>query len=358
MTLPSNQTACQSSMAQLLTHSKKTQLVDIDKIPANTATNNARELYATVPGLNIWESDGGGLQLGIGARGLSPNRTEHFNTRQNGYDISADALGYPESYYTPPSEAIQSVQFIRGAASLQFGPQFGGMVNFKLRPASQKSISSIRGSHTYGAYNLVNTFNSFSGTIKNRFSYLAYYNYKRGDGWRDNSAFDQHNAFAQLKYYFNENMFLSVEYTYMNYLAQQAGGLTDAMFQANPKQSIRNRNWFNVDWRILAANYNWKITNRSMLDLKFFKIDASRLALGNLDKISRLDDYLERDLIAGKFDNFGLELRLLQHYPIGKKMKGVITYGARYYQGQTSNQQGLADSTSDLLTFHFCIPMN
>ncbi|MBK9593134.1 MAG: TonB-dependent receptor [Crocinitomicaceae bacterium] len=328
-----------------LTHSKKTQLVDIDKIPANTATNNARELYATVPGLNIWESDGGGLQLGIGARGLSPNRTEHFNTRQNGYDISADALGYPESYYTPPSEAIQSVQFIRGAASLQFGPQFGGMVNFKLRPASQKAFE-YRGSHTYGAYNLVNTFNSFSGTIKNRFSYLAYYNYKRGDGWRDNSAFDQHNAFAQLKYYFNENMFLSVEYTYMNYLAQQAGGLTDAMFQANPKQSIRNRNWFNVDWRILAANYNWKITNRSMLDLKFFKIDASRLALGNLDKISRLDDYLERDLIAGKFDNFGLELRLLQHYPIGKKMKGVITYGARYYQGQTSNQQGLADSTS------------
>jgi Fe(3+) dicitrate transport protein len=160
-----------------LTHSKKTQLVDIDKIPANTATNNARELYATVPGLNIWESDGGGLQLGIGARGLSPNRTEHFNTRQNGYDISADALGYPESYYTPPSEAIQSVQFIRGAASLQFGPQFGGMVNFKLRPASQKNFE-YRGSHTYGAYNLVNTFNSFSGTIKNRFSYLAYYNYQ------------------------------------------------------------------------------------------------------------------------------------------------------------------------------------
>jgi hypothetical protein len=121
---------------------------------------------------------------------------------------------------------------------LQFGPQFGGMVNFKLRPASVKTFE-YRGSHTYGAYNLVNTFNSFSGTIKNRFSYLFYYNYKRGDGWRDNSAFDQHNAFAQLKYYFNENMFLSVEYTYMNYLAQQAGGLTDAMFEANARQSIR-----------------------------------------------------------------------------------------------------------------------
>ena len=337
-----------------LTHSKKTQSVDIDKIPANTATNNARELYATVPGLNIWESDGGGLQLGIGARGLSPNRTEHFNTRQNGYDISADALGYPESYYTPPSEAIQSVQFIRGAASLQFGPQFGGMVNFKLRPATTKSFE-YRGTHTYGAYNLINTFNSVSGTIKNRFSYLAYYNYKSGDGWRNNSSFTQHNAFVQLKYHFTENMFLSVEQTYMTYLAQQAGGLTDALFKADPRQSIRNRNWFNVDWRILSANYNWKITHRSMLDFKFFKVDASRLALGNLDKISRIDDLTERDLIEGQFANFGMELRMLQYYPLGKKMKGIITYGGRYYQGQTTSRQGLADSSA-LANFSFLHP--
>jgi Fe(3+) dicitrate transport protein len=326
-----------------LTHSKKTQQIDIDKIPANTATNNARELYATVPGLNIWESDGGGLQLGIGARGLSPNRTEHFNTRQNGYDISADALGYPESYYTPPSEAISAVQFIRGAASLQFGPQFGGMVNFKLRSASARPFE-YRGSHTYGAYNLINTFNSFSGTFNNRFSYLVYYNYKQGDGWRDNSNFAQHNAFGQLKFNFTENMFISVEQTYMTYLAQQPGGLTDALFKADPRQSIRNRNWFKVDWRILAANYNWKISPKSMIDLKFFKVDAIRLALGNLDKISRTDDLQERDLIEGHFANFGIELRMLQLYPVGKKMKGAVTYGARYYQGETINRQGPADS--------------
>lgn len=328
-----------------LTHGKKTQVVDIDKIPANGATNNARELYATVPGLNIWESDGGGLQLGIGARGLSPNRTEHFNTRQNGYDISADALGYPESYYTPPSEAIQSVQFIRGASSLQFGPQFGGMVNFKLRPASQKPFE-YRGNHTYGAYQLMNTFNSFSGTISRRFSYLFYYNYKAGDGWRANSGFSQHNAFGQISWHFSENMFVSTEYTYMHYLAQQAGGLTDAMFKNDPRQSIRERNWFSVDWRILAINYHWKVSHKMLLDIKFFKVDANRYALGNLDKISRLDDYLERDLIEGLFSNMGIELRLVNHYPVGKKMKGSIAYGARFYQGQTTNRQGLADSTN------------
>jgi Fe(3+) dicitrate transport protein len=324
-----------------LTHGKKTQQIDIKKLVGNKSTNNARELFASVPGLNIWESDGGGLQLGIGARGLSPNRTAHFNTRQNGYDISADALGYPESYYTPPAEAIESIQLIRGAASLQFGPQFGGMLNFNLIKPSSKRFE-YKGSHSYGGYNYLATYNSISGTLNKKFSYLAYYKYKQGDAWRDNSEFHQHNAFGQLKYQFNENIFFSTEYTYMSYLARQAGGLTDALFSQDSRQSIRERNWFKVNWNLFSAHFNWRMFKKNTLDLKFFKVVASRDALGNLDKISRLDDYLERDLIKGDFNNFGAEIRFLSHYPIGKKMKGTLATGGRFYQGQTLSQQGKA----------------
>ena len=38
------------------------------------------------------------------------------------------ALGYPESYYTPPFEALKSIEIIRGSAALQFGTQFGGLL--------------------------------------------------------------------------------------------------------------------------------------------------------------------------------------------------------------------------------------
>src|SRR6476620_11504700 len=112
---------------------KKTELIQMNNINANLATNNTRQIYARIPGLNIWEYDRGGLQLGIGGRGLSPNRSSNFNIRQNGYDISADALGYPESYYTPSSEAIDRIEIVRGAAGLQYGPQFGGLVNFVMK---------------------------------------------------------------------------------------------------------------------------------------------------------------------------------------------------------------------------------
>ena len=97
---------------------KKTEVIHMEHINGNLATNNTRQIYARVPGLNIWEYDRGGLQLGIGGRGLSPNRSSNFNIRQNGYDISADALGDPESYYTPSSQALERIEIIRGAASL------------------------------------------------------------------------------------------------------------------------------------------------------------------------------------------------------------------------------------------------
>ena len=48
---------------------KKTEVINMKNINANLATNNTRQIYARIPGLNIWEYDRGGLQLGIGGRG-------------------------------------------------------------------------------------------------------------------------------------------------------------------------------------------------------------------------------------------------------------------------------------------------
>ena len=49
--------------------------------------------------------------------------------------MSADALGYPESYYSPME--AEKIEIIRGAASIQYGPQFGGLVNFILHKGSE-----------------------------------------------------------------------------------------------------------------------------------------------------------------------------------------------------------------------------
>ncbi|MEL6134210.1 MAG: carboxypeptidase-like regulatory domain-containing protein, partial [Bacteroidota bacterium] len=204
---------------------KKSEVILIEELTVNLAANNARQIYSQVAGLNIYENNDGGLQLNIGGRGLDPNRSANFNTRQNGYDISADVLGYPESYYTPPPEALAEIQVIRGASSLQYGTQFGGLVNFKFKqPVEDKKIELIS-RQAIASNQLFTTFNSISGTV-GKFSYYTYFNYKQGNGFRPNSNFSALNLFGDLRYKFSEKTSLKLEYTFLDYLAKQPVALS------------------------------------------------------------------------------------------------------------------------------------
>lgn len=323
---------------------KKSEVIELENILGNLAANNAREVYKGIAGLNIWENDGAGLQLAIGARGLDPNRASNFNTRQNGYDISADALGYPESYYTPPMQALQRIEIVRGAASLQYGAQFGGLLNFVFKRGPQDKPFEFITENTYSSFNQFNTFNSIGGT-KGRANYYAFYQYKQGDGWRPNSGFSQHAAFGKLNLKATEKLDIGLEFTHMNYLAQQPGGLADFEFQADPRQSKRERNWFRVGWNLAALTMDYRLSASTRFNLRSFVLVAGRDALGELGPINRPDPGRERDLIRGQYRNFGAEARLLHRYTM-KGQYSTFLLGARFYRGFTRNRQGDAGSGS------------
>lgn len=330
-----------------ITAGKKSEVINIEMITVNKATNNARQVYAKVAGLNIFENDGSGLQLSIGGRGLDPNRTANFNVRQNGYDISADALGYPESYYTPPTEALKKIEIIKGAASLQYGTQFGGLLNFEMKqPADFQKKINVISRQTIGSFGFLGSFNSFGGTT-GKLSYYTYFHYKRGDGWRPNSGFESFNAYADLHYRFNEKHSVGIEYTHLQYLAQQPGGLTDEMFKQNPRQSNRSRNWFTVNWNLLDVEWDYHITTATRLQTRVSGLAASRNAIGfRPNRPSQYDNgYEPRDLLKGTFNNVTIESRLLHRYSLGKKSMTLLT-GIRAYNGRSTSQQGYVVSGS------------
>ena len=325
---------------------KKNEVILLELSMANLASNNARQIYNQIPGLNIYQNDDAGLQLNIGGRGLDPNRTSNFNTRQNGYDISADALGYPESYYTPPAEGLSEIQILRGAASLQYGTQFGGLINFIMkRPNLDKKLELIT-RNTIGSNNLFTNFTSLSSKGE-KLNYYGYINYKKGDGFRINSNFESINTFQFLKYNFNDSTSLSSEITYLNYLAQQAGGLSDQMFKEDPYQSNRSRNWFEVDWLLYNIKYKKEFSEKTNFTFSFFGLEAKRNSLGfRTNRVSQVDSGQERDLIKGDFSNFGFESRLLSRYKAFKN-KSYFLIGLKYYNSNSSSIQGPGSNGSD-----------
>ena len=318
---------------------KKTEVILVDNLMANLASNNSRQIYSQIVGLNIYQNDDAGLQLNIGGRGLDPNRTSNFNTRQNNYDISADVLGYPESYYSPPAESLSEIQIIRGAASLQYGTQFGGLVNFKTKTPNRYKKLEVVLRNTIGSNGLYTNFTSFSGTSKN-LSYYTYVNYKKGNGFRPNSEFESINIFTHFEYAFSSQTKLAVEITYLNYLAQQAGGLNDAMFNNNPYQSVRSRNWFKVNWLLYNAKFTHNFSDQTRFSFNFFGLKASRDAIGfRTNRVDQIDSFEERDLIKGTFENFGFEPRFLHSYNfLGKKAK--ILLGGKFYKSSNTSEQG------------------
>ena len=333
---------------------KKNELILLDDFAANKVNNNARQIFAKVPGLNIWESDFAGLQLDIAARGLGPGRTANFNTRQNGYDMSADALGYPESYYLPAMQAVDRIEIVRGAASLQYGTQFGGMLNFRLKEAPDKPVE-FNLEQAVGSFGLINTFASIGGRGEN-LDYYGYYQYRRGDGWRKNSGFDAHTAFTRIGWQANDRLKLGVEYSLLYYEAQQPGGLTDDRFEGgDPEQSVRNRNWFRVSWNLVAATADYSFSKNTQFNIKSFGLFSQRDALGNLQQIGVPDNPNEnRTLIRDVFRNFGSEIRLLHRYNVRGKNSALVL-GARYYHGLTDRKQGDANA-SDRADFEFLNP--
>lgn len=326
---------------------KKSEVVLVDQLTANLAANAPRQIYSQVVGLNIYENGDAGLQLNIGGRGLDPNRSANFNIRQNNYDISADVLGYPESYYTPPAEALSEIQVIRGAASLQYGTQFGGLINFKLKKPNPTKKIELISRQTAGSFGLLTSFNSLSGTI-GKFSYYTYFNYKEGDGFRPNSQFNSRNYYVQLGYKLSDKTTITGELTLFNYLAKQAGGLTDTQFLEDPDFSNRGRNWFDIDWKVYSLRLDHAFSKKTNFSFNLFGLDASRSAVGfRTNRVSQPDDLEEpREVLVDNFSNWGAEARLLTRYNIGKR-NAVLLVGSKYYDANNDQRQGPGTTAAD-----------
>ena len=331
---------------------KKNEVLKLSNINGNFTTNNAREIFARIPGVTIWENEGSGIQINVGVRGLSPNRSWELNTRQNGYDISSDVFGYPEAYYNPPLEAVETIELVRGGGSLQFGPQFGGMLNYVLKRETKKKFS-YETQNTVRSYGLMSSYNAIGGNYK-KFSYYVYNHSRSADGWRENSQYTVRNTHAFLEYRFTENTKISAEYTNMDYQMQQAGGLTDEQFNINSRQSLRDRNWFGTPWNVFSINFDTKISNNFTSNTKLFGLIGERNSVGFtatpniIDAINpATNDYANRRVDRDLYENYGIENRNIYKYKLGK-IKNNLAFGVRIYKANTQRlQDGRGTTGSD-----------
>lgn len=327
---------------------KKSEIILIDSLDANKAVNNTRQILGRIPGLNIVETESSGFTAnGIATRGLNPSQSVEMNTRQNGYNISSDIYGYNEAYYLPPMEAVSRIELVRGAASLQFGSQFGGLVNYVTKDAPSKKSFEFFTAQTIGSYGLYNSFNSIGGNYK-KWSYYTFLQYREIKGYRPNSEQTQVSGFGKIQYNQSEKWNFGVEYSLLRNKIKMPGGLTDAQFNADARQSTRGRNWLESPWNIITAYANYTPSENSTLSIKSSYLfsgrslvwrneDGGPAANDDIDPVTNA--YVPREVGIEKMNNSTTEIRYSQKYKLGGQ-NSTIAGGIRQSYAWFSRKGG------------------
>ncbi len=320
---------------------KKNALIVLENVQGNVVNNTMRQVLAKVPGIHVWESDPSGIQIGIAARGLSPNRSWEFNIRQNGYDIAADPFGYPEAYYNPPLQAVQRMEIVRGQGALQYGPQFGGMINYILTNGAEiNNPFELEPQLSLGSFGLRNNFIAVGGK-KDKISYYSFYDQRNGNGWRANSEFYTKAGFGTITYQLNPALSISFELMQSNIRSQQPGGLTDLQIEENPRQSNRSRNWMDITWTTPALMVNYQVNKDTRWNTKLYGTIGDRNSVGFLQSLNNKDSiipstsqYQNRLVNLDQYRKYGIESRVITNYSLWN-LNHTLSAGIRLYTGST-----------------------
>ena len=335
---------------------KKTESINLLQATADITNKTGRQVFAKVPGVFVYDMDGAGNQINISARGLDPHRGWEFNIRKDGIITNSDMYGYPASHYSMPLESIDHIELVRGTGSLQYGAQFGGMLNYITKQGDTSKSFSFESVNTAGSFNLLSTYNAIGGKA-GKFKYYAYIQKKSRGGYRDNEHTDSEAEAIVVTFEPDTKFSIRTEWARSTYLYRIPGALTDSMFHGNPTQATRSRNYFSPDIHVPSVTLNWQISEQTRLQFTSSAVLGKRNSV-LFDKPTNIKDtinaitlqYNNRQVDIDRFNSYTTELRLLHQYSIGNQTSSLAA-GIQYMNNDLHRTQlgkGTTGSDFDL----------
>ncbi|MBC7949952.1 MAG: TonB-dependent receptor [Chitinophagaceae bacterium] len=335
---------------------KKTETIDLSYIPADISNKTGRQVFAKIPGVFVYDMDGAGNQVNISTRGLDPHRGWEFNVRKDGIITNSDMYGYPASHYSMPLESTARIELVRGTGSLQYGAQFGGMLNYVTKQGDTSRAFGFENITTVGSFNLLSTYNAVGGKA-GKWKYYAYFYNKSRDGFRKNEHTSADAQSIVVNYEPTKRFMMRMEWARSTYRYRIPGGLTDSMFHVDPTQATRSRNYFSPDIHVPSLTFNWQAVPNLKLQFTLSAVLGRRNSVlfdkptNVLDTINHATfDYNNRQVDIDRFNSYTAELRLLNEFSLGKVVS-TLAAGVQYMNNDLHRTQlgkGTTGSDFDL----------
>lgn len=314
---------------------KKTSVIDLEEAPVNISSNYRQVLQKT-PGLLLSEEST--PLVSIGYRGLDPHRSQFLQVMKDGIPIHADMFGYPESYYTPPLQVVDHIDFIRGGAALLYGPQPGGAVNYVTHDPYQDDPLTIIEENSGGSHGLYSNYTAATGTQGN-LGYYSYFHHRQSQGFRDNnSQFDLWYGGSKFRVQRGPKAHWDIALDGYNEEHGEPGGLTRAAFDADPTQSTRLNDRFELNRYTGSLAYENELDAATHISLKTFGGYYERLswrqrtsAASSFGTAPSGANAKTNDIEDQEFYTAGTEGRLRQNYEAFGSDENTFTIGTLYY---------------------------
>jgi Fe(3+) dicitrate transport protein len=335
---------------------RRSEVISLTGLATNLAEKTGRSLFAKIPSAFVYDMDGSGNQINLSVRGLDGHRSWEFNVRQDGVMINTDIYGYPASHYSMPMEAVERIEIVRGTAALQYGQQFGGMLNYVLKKPDADKTFSFENISSVGSFGLLSNYTSVGGTI-GKFSYQAYYQKRHSDGYRQGAESESDAQHVEVSYQINSDFRAKAELSRSLFQYSIPGPLTDAQFEKDPTQATRTRNYYSPEIWVPAVTVEGKLASNTSFSLVSSGIFGNRSSV-TFDALADVPDtissataeYAHRNVDIDNYHTRTIEGRILHGYNLGS-LENDLSLSIRYFNNSFDRRQrgkGTTGSDYDL----------
>lgn len=245
---------------------------------------NVRDVLKGIPGVQVQDSNGTGgsdLSLNVGVRGLTSRLSPRSTVLIDGIPAAFAPYGQPQLSMAPISSGnLDSIDVVRGAGSVRYGPQnVGGVINFVTRAIPEKATGEIgttlETSRHGGWKHIESAF--IGGTADNGLGAALLYSGVNGNGYRSsNNANDIDDVLLKTHWALTDQDELSLNFHYYDGKADMPGGLTQAQFDADPYQSDRDYDNFSGRRKDVSLKYLRQIDDVTQFEVLTYYTESFR----------------------------------------------------------------------------------
>ena len=227
------------------------------------------EIITRIPGVVAVDEDGRGLKPNFGLRGLDPNRNRSALILIDGKIPNGTMYyGDPGGYYMTPLQQVEKIEVIRGGASVLYGGHsVGGVINLISKKATSTPTTQLN--LNYGSWNAL-TAQVTTGANNGKFGYMVNGVRRQGDGFRQRSKFGVNDVTVKLENNIDTTTRLSVYLNGFSENSQTPGGLTQAQFDQDIKQSQHPFDHFLSDRYTATFSLEKKLGNNQQLNTSLY----------------------------------------------------------------------------------------